>query len=223
SLIKKRIIMLQKSRSKSIAKFKFLIIVPLLLVMLTYVACSDNSEGMNTEQSISEQLADIQKAIDDGKELNEEEVKQLAEIMATAKGFVPPPPPSSKNMEDYASSDNVPFAVIDQVPAFEGCEKWLDDPRKNCTTQKIGDFVNDNFDTSLSEKLGLSGVNRVIVQFKIDKTGEVVDAEARAAHPELEAEAIRVVTSMPRMTPGEQNGTPVNVMYSLPIVFQVDE
>ncbi len=227
SLIKKRIIMLQKSRSRSIAKFKFLIIVPLLLIMLTYVACSENSEEIRADdQSISEKITEIKMAMEDGRELTVEEKQQFFSLMQQIieDGNYPPPPPSAPSQtRNGESGGDVPFAVIDQVPAFEGCEKWLDDPRKNCTTQKIGDFVNDNFDTSLGEKLGLSGINRVIVQFKIDKTGEVVDAEARAAHPELEAEAIRVVTSMPRMTPGEQNGTPVNVMYSLPIVFQVGE
>jgi hypothetical protein len=89
--------------------------------------------------------------------------------------------------------------------------------------RQIGDFVNGNFDTSLGEKLGLTGVTRVIVMFKIDKNGQVVEAQARAPKPELEEEAIRVVTSMPKFTPGEHNGNPVNVMYSLPIAFQVGE
>lgn len=223
SLIKKRIIMLQKSRSKTIAKFKYLFVLPLLFMMLTYVSCSEDKEGIDDNQSISEQLAEIKMALDEGKELNEEEVKQLVEIMAEAKKeMIPPPPPPEKAKKAKPDADgNFPFAVVDQVPAFEGCEEWLDDPRKNCTSKKIGNFVNENFDTSLGEKLGLTGVNRVLVQFKIDRTGQVVDAQARAGHPELEAEAIRVINSIPKMTPGQQNGNPVSVMYSLPIVFQV--
>ena len=51
----------------------------------------------------------------------------------------------------------------------------------------------------------------------------MVDAEALAEKPELVAEEIRVVTSMPRLATGEKNGTAVHVMYSLPIVFQVGE
>jgi Zn-dependent protease with chaperone function len=43
SLIKKRIVMLQKSRSKTIAKFKYLILVPLMLVMLIYVSCTQDN------------------------------------------------------------------------------------------------------------------------------------------------------------------------------------
>lgn len=230
SLIKKRIVMLQKSKSKSVAKFKFLIVIPLMMLMLTYVACSENSEEMNSEQSISEQLANIQKAIEDGKELNEEEVKQLAEIMATAKGYVPPSPPSppsppaAPDAEARSEFTDVPFAVIDEVPVFPGCEDAADEKtRKECMTSGIANFVNDNFNVKKMREFATEGMNRVIVQFKIDETGNVVNARARAKNPELEAEAIRVLKALPKMQPGKQKGKEVGVMYSLPIVFQVGE
>src|SRR5690606_8271325 len=60
SLIKKRIIMLQKTRSKSVSKIKYLLIVPLMLLMLTYVACSEEiPEAKTQDKSVSEQLAEI--------------------------------------------------------------------------------------------------------------------------------------------------------------------
>jgi TonB family protein len=90
-------------------------------------------------------------------------------------------------------------------------------------TNKITDFVGANFDTKIGKALNLTGVNRVIVQFKIDENGNVVDVKSRAPHPKLEEEAKRVINSLPQMTPGEQNGKAVGVMYSLPIVFQVNE
>ncbi len=228
SLIKKRIIMLQKSKSKSIAKFKFLIIVPLLAVMLMYVSCSDDSDGMNNEDSISEKLAEIKEAVDNGKELNEEEVKQLAEIMAEAKGFVPPTPPtppeSPSKSESSQTYEDVPYAVVDEVPVFSGCEDLgSNEERKNCMTSKITEFVSDNFNTDKVKEFAKPGVNRVIVQFKIDKTGKVVNAKARAAEPELEKEGIRVISSIPDMEPGKQDGQNVGVMYSLPIVFQIGD
>jgi hypothetical protein len=46
--------------------------------------------------------------------------------------------------------------------------------------------------------------------------------KAKAAHPILKEEGIRVINSLPQMVPGKQNGQEVGVMYSLPIVFQVD-
>ncbi|MGY5847890.1 M56 family metallopeptidase [Salegentibacter sp. HM20] len=221
SLIKKRIIMLQKSKSKSIAKFKFLIIVPLLLVMLTYVACSEDSEQISqNDQTISEKIAEIKMAIDNGKELTKEEKQEFFLLMQdiVEKGDFP-----TKSQIDYSNASDVPFAVIDEVPAFEGCEDEQSDARKACTSEKIKNFVNENFDSDIGDKLGLTGVNRVIVQFKIDNTGQIVEVKARAAKPELEEEAKRVIASMPKMTPGRHQGNPVNVMYSLPIVFQVGD
>ena len=47
SLIKKRIVMLQKSKSAKAAKFKFLILIPLIFAMLTYVSCSDSNSLSN--------------------------------------------------------------------------------------------------------------------------------------------------------------------------------
>ena len=48
------------------------------------------------------------------------------------------------------------------------------------------------------------------------------DVDARAAHPELEKEAIRVVKSLPKLVPGYVDGEPVVVPYSLPILFQLN-
>ena len=58
--------------------------------------------------------------------------------------------------------------------------------------------------------------------FKIDKTGAITDVMARAPHNRLRDEAIRVVKSLPHMTPGKQRGRPVGVKYSLPIAFKVE-
>ena len=119
---------------------------------------------------------------------------------------------------------DVPFSVIESVPLFPGCENLeTNDERKKCMSQKINQFVNENFDTGLAKDLGLEGTNRVYVQFKIDKTGEVTNVTARAPHPDLKAEGERVISELPKMKPGEQKGEKVGVLYSLPITFQVNE
>ena len=64
-------------------------------------------------------------------------------------------------------------------------------------------------------------MQRIMVQFKIDPTGKVTDVRARAPHPRLEREAISVVQSLPNMIPGKQRGKAVAVLYSLPIIFDV--
>ncbi|MBI6118593.1 M56 family metallopeptidase [Salegentibacter maritimus] len=225
SLIKKRISMLQKSRSKTIAKYKYLFVLPLLFMMLTYVSCSENREIDEKEEPIYQQLTEIKLAVQEGKELSLEEKEELFEIMKvvmdTEKAPMPPsPPPFEKSSTD--NSNSVPFGVIEDVPVFQGCKDLSsNEERKKCTSNKISQFVNKNFDTSIAEKSGLTGVNRIIVQFRIDETGNIADVRARAARPELQEEAIRVISELPKMQPGKQKGENISVMYSLPIVFQV--
>lgn len=63
---------------------------------------------------------------------------------------------------------------------------------------------------------------RVIVQFKIQKDGSITDAKvARGVDPQLDAEAIRVVESMPKFVPATKDGEPVAVWYTMPINFRL--
>ncbi|WP_179343446.1 M56 family metallopeptidase [Winogradskyella ursingii] len=127
-----------------------------------------------------------------------------------------------RSMSNY-NKDAVPFSTVDLVPAYQDCELITDnEERKKCTNSSIFSFVNKNFNTNLAKTLGLGTKKQLIfVQFKINLEGNVTDASARGAHPELEKEAVRVVSSMPKFTPGSHNGKTVKVNYSLPIVFQV--
>jgi len=119
---------------------------------------------------------------------------------------------------------DVPFSVIESVPIFPGCEGLNNnEERKQCMSKKISQFVNKNFDTGLAADLGLSGVNRVYVQFKIDKSGNITNVAARAPHPRLQSEGERVIKKLPKMKPGQQRGQNVGVLYSLPITFQVQD
>lgn len=115
---------------------------------------------------------------------------------------------------------DVPFTAVDQVPIMPGCEDVAN--QKKCTSTKIKEIFESNFNTSLASNIGLSGLYRIYVRFKIDLIGNVVQVEARAPHPKLEEEALRVVRKFPTMIAGEQKGEKVNVLYSLPIVFEVE-
>jgi protein TonB len=118
---------------------------------------------------------------------------------------------------------DIPFAVIENVPIYPGCEYASDnETRKNCMSQKVQEFVKNNFNTGWAAELGLEGRQRIFVTFRINKFGDVVDVKARAPHPKLEEEAIKIVKSLPHMTPGKQRGVPVGVLYGLPIIFQVE-
>lgn len=118
--------------------------------------------------------------------------------------------------------DEIPYAVVERVPAFEGCEDLPTNQQlKECTSQSITAFVNKNFDTTIGKKAGLKGRQRINVVFKINTDGEIVEVRARAPHPDLEVEAKRVVESIPALTPGMQKGKNITVQYALPIIFQV--
>ena len=117
---------------------------------------------------------------------------------------------------------NVPFAVIENVPIYPGCEDQPNNEgKKKCMSTKVKEFIQANFNTGLAADLGLEGTQKIFVTFKIDKTGRVADIRSRAPHPKLEEEAEKVVNSLPRMIPGKQRGAPVGVLYALPIMFQV--
>ncbi|MEM7187167.1 MAG: energy transducer TonB [Bacteroidota bacterium] len=118
----------------------------------------------------------------------------------------------------------VPFAVIEDVPIYPGCEGESDNSsRKKCMETKVMEYVQKNFNTDLAAELGLEGRQRISVQFKIDKHGQVINVRARAPHPRLEKEAVGLISKLPRMTPGKQRGKPVGVIYALPILFQVED
>jgi len=126
--------------------------------------------------------------------------------------------------EDEDVAEDVPFAIIENAPVFPGCENKPKSEQKKCLSDNITALVNKKFNVDLAADLGLTpGKKRISVIFKIDKNGEVVDIQARAPHPRLEKEAIRVVGLIPKMTPGKQRGRAVGVKYSLPIVFNVQE
>ncbi|GAA0735347.1 MULTISPECIES: energy transducer TonB [Flavobacteriaceae] len=127
-------------------------------------------------------------------------------------------------VEEVEEDIEVPFAVIENVPVFPGCENESgNNAKKQCMSEKISKFVNKKFNTDLAGELGLSGRQRINVIFKIDKSGNITNIMARAPHPGLEKEAKRVIGLLPKMKPGKQRGKAVTVPYSLPILFQVQD
>ena len=126
-------------------------------------------------------------------------------------------------VEEVEEDIEVPFAVIENVPVYPGCDKGNNAKKKKCMSEKITKFVQKNFNTDLAGDLGLSGRQRISVIFKIDKNGNITGVRSRAPHPRLEQEAARVINKLPKMKPGRQRGKPVIVPYSLPIVFQVQD
>ena len=127
------------------------------------------------------------------------------------------------DVEEVEEDVEVPFAVIENVPIYPGCERGNNAKKRKCMSEKIAKFVQRKFNTDLAGDLGLSGRQRINVIFKIDKFGNVTGVRARAPHPRLEKEAQRVINLLPKMQPGKQRGKAVIVPYFLPIIFQVQD
>ncbi|HHH52122.1 MAG TPA: energy transducer TonB [Bacteroidetes bacterium] len=135
-----------------------------------------------------------------------------------------------KEVEDIQTEEieepdvEVAFQFIQNPPIYPGCEGKKGKALKDCMSKKIQNFINKQFDTSIASDLGLSGERvRISSVFTVDKTGKVSNIKVRSKYKELEKEARRVISKLPRMKPGQQRNKPVKVRYTLPIVFQVQE
>ncbi|HET8886591.1 MAG TPA: M56 family metallopeptidase [Salinimicrobium sp.] len=241
SLIKKRIVMLQKSKSKQTAKLKYLLILPLMMLMLVYVACSDGTEQINLEQAEKSATppppppppappkdAKVLRVADMNNLTPAEEKKQekLLELIKEENGTLIITDGKSSAMIEAGvkmEETSVPFTAIEQVPIYPGCEGLAsNEEAKDCMTEKITEFVASNFKKKDMKSYVEKGTHKIYVSFQINKSGDVAHINAKASHPALQAEALRVVEALPRMTPGKQDGENVAVVYSLPIVFAVD-
>lgn len=118
--------------------------------------------------------------------------------------------------------DVISFDFLEEAPLFPGC-KGTNEERKACFSKQISKYISRKFNSGLAEQLGLKpGIQRIHTMFKIDKNGNIIDIEARAPHLKLKEEAIRVINLLPKMEPGKQQGKPVKVRYSMPILFKVE-
>jgi TonB family protein len=101
------------------------------------------------------------------------------------------------------------YEVAEQMPNFAG------------GIPKLMEFLTGNVKyPEAAMKKGIEG--RVIVSFVVNTDGSVSDAKVvRSIHPLLDKEALRVVNSMPKWTPGKQNGQVVRVKYNIPISFKL--
>lgn len=116
---------------------------------------------------------------------------------------------------------DVPFAIIEDVPVFPGCEKVAKDKRKDCLQEQIQKHIRKNFSyPEAAMDAGIQG--RVFVSFVIGKDGVVSIANLRGPDKSLEREAERIMSKLPKMTPGKQRGKPVRMTMSIPITFKLD-
>lgn len=116
-------------------------------------------------------------------------------------------------------SDSNGFSKSEEGSIYPGCEGKDNASRKVCMRLKISAFFGSKFDTDITNTLGLVGDQTIRISFKISKTGQIIDIRTKAAHPDLEVEARRVISMLPNMIPAMQNGKPTIENFALPIRF----
>ncbi|MDP5229309.1 MAG: TonB family protein, partial [Cellulophaga sp.] len=113
---------------------------------------------------------------------------------------------------------DIPFSVVDEVPIFPGCENASD--KKACFQEKMNEHIGTNFTyPKEAQEKGIQG--KVYVVFTIDTDGTIRKIKKRGPYPILEKEALRIISLLPKMTPGKQKGEVVAVPFSLPINFKL--
>ena len=112
--------------------------------------------------------------------------------------------------EEEEEVETVEFFRVEVKPTFQG-----GDP--NAFSKWVAEHLQY---PAIAKENGIRG--RVILQFTICKDGSVRNVKViRGVDEALDAEAVRVVKSSPKWTPGKQRGRPVNVTYTFPVIFDI--
>ena len=123
-------------------------------------------------------------------------------------------------VEDDFDDIDVPFAVIEDVPIFPGCESVAKSQRRACFQEQMNKHIRKNFRyPDIAQEMGIQG--RVYVNFIISKDGTITNIRMRGPDKNLENEAARIIGRLPQMTPGRQRGRAVRVPFSIPITFRL--
>lgn len=158
---------------------------------------------------IVEDASEIEETIIESTEISQETVIQdVVEVDDVA-------------VEEVEEEISVPFAIIENVPIYPGCEGAKNnDERKACFQKKIQEHVKKEFKyPEMALELNIQG--KVYVQFAIDSKGKIKGIRTRGPDKNLEKEAARIISLLPQMTPGKQRGMAVTVPYSIPVTFKV--
>ena len=116
-----------------------------------------------------------------------------------------------QQVSKISAQDNKVYKSVEQMPQFPGGEVAL----IKYLQSEIKYPMN-------AAKNNIQG--RVVVQFVIDKNGDIGEVKVvRSIDEELDAEAVRVIKSLPKFTPGRQNGEAVSVWYTLPVSFKLQD
>ena len=212
--LKNRIKMMNKKRTKEIRRTKYLLFLPLaalLLIISNIEAVARTTKNFAREviQTVEKSTEQVTKATGQiPEQATVEEVTIPKEIPADID--ITDKDPSAIMQKVNTEDDDDIFDVVEEMPVFPGGQTGL------------MEFIAKNLRYPVkAQKEGIQG--RVIARFIVEKDGSVSNLAVarRSASSELDAEAIRVLSTMPKWTPGKQRGKEVRVKYTVPIAFRL--
>ena len=157
------------------------------------------------EENQVKQMDKLDEKVAVGTENKEGTKDRLAEAVRSDIAVAAPPPPPAPKPE----VSNKVFDVVEEMPHFPGGAAALQAFLSSNTKYPV-----------VAQENGVQG--RVIVSFVVERDGSITDVKVvRSVDPSLDREATRVVRSMPRWSPGKQNGSAVRVKYTVPVVFRL--
>ena len=157
------------------------------------------------EENQVKQMDKLDEKVAVGTENKEGTKDRLAEAVRSDIAVAAPPPPPAPKPE----VSNKVFDVVEEMPHFPGGAAALQAFLSSNTKYPV-----------VAQENGVQG--RVIVSFVVERDGSITDVRVvRSVDPSLDREASRVVRSMPRWSPGKQNGSAVRVKYTVPVVFRL--
>ena len=232
--LKKRIKMMNKKRTKRIAKVKYALYIPLAAALLV----------VSNIETVARDIANVAKAMPMAKASVKQE--KMVDLSFSNKATVAVE--SRKNvqsteaierkdnkMEVQADNRNSEMSAqkVEETTEVANEESAEKGPKKS--PKKVYDYIENmpTFNGNLNQwllqnmKYPVEAMNKkeqgkVIVQFIVSENGEVSEPKIiRSVSPALDKEACRIVLAMPKWNPGKLKGKPVAVRYMLPITFRL--
>ena len=228
SKLKKRITMMLKEKSNPWARLKYLYILPVAAIAVTAFARPEISETAEEISRMSDALGMEQASLLFSRlhDISAAKVNDLTAIVeAKAVKTTEEPVQVAPVLKDTAKPVEVkyiPAEVTEKLqgtPFFEVVEQMPEYPGGMAAALE---YIQKNMRyPETAKKNGTQG--RVTVQFIIDKGGNVTDPKViRAVDKDLDAEAIRLIGTMPKWKPGMQRGKPVRVKFTVPVMFRLE-
>lgn len=151
-------------------------------------------------------VTEVLNVVEDDVELEQQEIlsSEDSQDAAQVQTYVAP-----AMVEEEEESARQIFTVVEEMPQFPGGDG------------ELLKFISKSIKYPvIAQENGIQG--RVVCSFVVNRDGSIVDAEVvRGVDPSLDKEALRVINTMPKWTPGKQRGKPVRVKYTVPITFRL--